>query len=99
MVDGRPGLARSEPATPGLIQVTPDGTVVIHGPDGPTIGGYSRLGVVASADFWRVGQLTPAEQVALTPISLEAAHELRESQNRDFSRLMNQFRLGSGLLE
>lgn len=53
-----PGPERiSEPAVPGTIQVTNDGSLVVLGPDGPTIGGYRKIAVVASDDIARIGQL------------------------------------------
>jgi allophanate hydrolase subunit 2 len=58
-----PGPERvSEPACPGTIQVTNDGSLIILGPDGPTIGGYRKIGVVASEDMDLVGQLRPGGQ-------------------------------------
>lgn len=63
----------SEPVVPGTIQWTPGGGLLILGPDGPTIGGYRRLGVVCSPDLCRVGQLGVGRPVALSPVSIEEA--------------------------
>jgi len=55
-----PGVERlSEPACPGAIQVTNDGNLIILGPDGPTIGGYRKIGVVSNKDMDLVAQLRP----------------------------------------
>jgi len=55
-----PGEERlSEPACPGLIQVSNDGSLIVLGPDGPTIGGYRKIAVVCSADLDRLAQLRP----------------------------------------
>ena len=72
-----PGAERlSEPACPGAIQVTNDGSVIILGPDGPTIGGYRKVGVVCSADLDTLGQLRPGGPVRFEEVSKEAALSL-----------------------
>jgi allophanate hydrolase subunit 2 len=53
----------SEPMAVGAIQVTNAGQPIIIGPDGPTIGGYPVVGVVANSDLDRVGQLAPGSEV------------------------------------
>lgn len=75
----------SEPCTPGTVQVAGDGVLLVHGPDGPTIGGYTKLGVVARVDFDRLGQLRPGESVCFEDVSAEEARELwaRERRRRD----------------
>ena len=52
-----PSIA-SMPVVPGAIQLTPDGTVIVLGPDGGLTGGYPIIGVVASAHFDRMADLT-----------------------------------------
>ena len=47
------GLARSEPSVCGAIQVTPSSELLVYGPDGPTIGGYQKIGTVIRADLDR----------------------------------------------
>lgn len=66
----------SEPSVIGAVQVTEDGTLIIHGPDGPTIGGYHILGGVVRADLDRVGQLKPGDKIQFERISIEDAREL-----------------------
>ena len=56
-ITGYPDLNSSEPTAPGVIQVTPDGRLIILGPDGPTIGGYSRIGSVIDADLPLLGRI------------------------------------------
>lgn len=66
-ITGVEDLPHSEPACPGLIQLTPSGTVIILGPDGPTIGGYRRLGTVKREDLgilYRTGFQRPVRFVA-----------------------------------
>ncbi len=73
----------SEPAGYGAVQITPDGTPIVLGPDGPTIGGYPKIAYVISADFDRLGQLRPGQTISLDEVSLEEARGLaREHQAR-----------------
>ncbi len=74
--EGLPGLGLSEASMPGVIQVTPDGTLLIHGMDGPTIGGYPKAGGVISADWDKVGQLRAGDRVEFTEVCLEEAEGL-----------------------
>jgi allophanate hydrolase subunit 2 len=39
-----PSLQKSEPSIAGAIQITPGGSFLIHGPEGPTLGGYPKVG-------------------------------------------------------
>lgn len=66
----------SEPTCVGAIQRTPDGTLIILGPDGPTIGGYPKVAVVCSSDRSRLGQIKPGEEIRFTEIALERARAL-----------------------
>ncbi len=66
----------SEPATPGVIQITPEGLPIILGPDGPTIGGYPRAGVVVTADLPKLAQIRPGDLIRFSSVSLATAREL-----------------------
>ncbi len=46
---------------------------VILGPDGPSLGGFVCPAVVAAAERWKLGQLSPGDRVRLVPWSAEAA--------------------------
>lgn len=61
------GELPSEPMCVGTIQATPSGQLVIIGPDGPTIGGYPKVGVVPQEEMDKVAQLLPGETVRLVP--------------------------------
>ncbi len=63
----------SEPAVPGLIQQTPGGQIIVLGPDGPVSGGYRRLGVVISADWPYLAQLTVNTNYEFIPVNREIA--------------------------
>jgi allophanate hydrolase subunit 2 len=68
----------SEPATPGVVQITREGLPIILGPDGPTIGGYPRAGVVISVDVPKLAQLKPGDSVRFTKVSIKAAREFSQ---------------------
>jgi len=57
----------SEPATPGVVQITPEGLPIILGPDGPTIGGYPRAAVVISGELPALAQLRPGDEIQFEP--------------------------------
>jgi allophanate hydrolase subunit 2 len=56
----------SRPVDVGQIQLTPDGTAIILGPDGPTIGGYPIVASVHPYHLARVAQWTPGLIVWMT---------------------------------
>lgn len=72
----------SEPTCVGAIQLTPSGQLIVIGPDGPTIGGYPKLGTVIEADLDFVARLLPGTRVVLQPIDWEVA--IREAERRDY---------------
>ena len=71
----------SEPACVGTVQIANDGTPIILGPDGPTIGGYPKIAVVASCDVGRIGQLQPGEAVCFDLVTIEEARSFAIEAN------------------
>jgi len=68
----------SAPACIGTIQLPPGGEPIVLMPDGPTVGGYPRMAVVATADLGRLAQRRPGEVVRFEPVELaEARARLR----------------------
>lgn len=53
----------SEPVRVGSVQVPPDGQPVITLYDGPTVGGYAKIALVAAADLDRLVQTRPGQPV------------------------------------
>jgi allophanate hydrolase subunit 2 len=53
----------SEPVRVGVIQVPESGQPIITMRDGPTVGGYPKLGVVDAADLSWLAQCRPGQQV------------------------------------
>lgn len=60
----------------GAIQLPPSGEPVILGADGQTTGGYRVPLVVASVDWWRVGQARPGDHVRLRLLDDDEAAEV-----------------------
>jgi allophanate hydrolase subunit 1 len=49
----------------GTVQLHPDGSLVVMGPDHPVTGGYLQPMTVIVADRWKLGQLMPGERVTI----------------------------------
>jgi allophanate hydrolase subunit 2 len=69
----KPGELVSEAVSPGAMQVTNDGQVIVLGVDGQTIGGYPKVGHVIRADLDRLAQIRPGEKVCFVYVSQEEA--------------------------
>lgn len=73
--------APSEPAIPGTIELTNDGSLIVLLADGPTTGGYPKPGVVIQADIPVVAQRKPGASlrfVEVTPtVAIIAANKAR----------------------
>ncbi|HWC97044.1 MAG TPA: biotin-dependent carboxyltransferase family protein [Candidatus Sulfopaludibacter sp.] len=74
----------------GAIQVPPDGQPIILFVEHQTTGGYPKPANVISADFWRLGQLRPRDQVRFEQVTIEDAVELLRDQERWLYRLGNE---------
>jgi KipI family sensor histidine kinase inhibitor len=66
----------------GAIQLPPSGEPVILGADGQTTGGYRVPLVVASADWWRIGQARPGDHVRLRLLDDDEAAEVARRERR-----------------
>lgn len=53
----------SEPVLPGTIQMPPDGQPIVTMRDGPTVGGYPKLGVLDPEDLSWFAQCRPGQSV------------------------------------
>lgn len=56
---------RSAPCLPGTVQLAPGGTLLVSGEDGPTMGGYPRIGRLDGGDVARLARRRPGEAVGL----------------------------------
>lgn len=73
----------STAVSPGTIQVTNDGDLVLLMADSQTVGGYPRIAQVAAVDLPLCAQLSPGSSISFTEISRSDAEKLylkRESQ-------------------
>jgi len=57
----------SEPVMPGSIQVPPSGEPIVTGYDGPTVGGYPKLGLIDSVHLSWLLQCRPGQDVRFEP--------------------------------
>jgi biotin-dependent carboxylase-like uncharacterized protein len=67
-----PGQLLSEPVRVGTIQVPENGMPIVTMRDGPTVGGYPKLGMLDPSDVSWLAQCRPGQQVRFQP-----AHETR----------------------
>ena len=85
----------SMPVVPGAIQLTPDGTAIVLGPDGGLTGGYPIVGVVASAHLDRVADLAIGDNVRFARIDpVSAADEFTAREQRLASAIVRPEALG-----
>ena len=66
----------------GAIQVPPDGQPIILFVEHQTTGGYPKPANVISADFWRLGQMRPRDEVRFERVTIEQALEFLQAQEK-----------------
>ena len=72
------GEITSIPVVTGAMQLVPDGTAIVLGPDHATVGGYPVIAVVIDADLGLLGRLAPGDEVHVEVVSrAEAAAALQ----------------------
>ncbi len=81
---------RSEGLVKGVIQVPADGSPIIMLSDHGTIGGYPKIGVVVSADYDRLVQLTPGSSVKFQEVDLNSAETLFKLYDLETQNLISQ---------
>ena len=67
-----------------------DGSPIIMLSDHGTIGGYPKIGVVVSADFDRLIQLTPGSRVKFQEVDLNSAETLFKLYDLETQNLISQ---------
>jgi allophanate hydrolase subunit 2 len=77
-----PGHILTEGVSLGAIQVPPDGQPIILFVEHQTTGGYPKPANVISADFWRLGQLRPRDEVRFESVTIQQALNLLREQER-----------------
>ena len=81
---------RSEGLIKGVIQVPADGNPIIMLSDHGTIGGYPKIGVVISADYDKLVQLTPGSRVKFQEVDLNSAENLFKLYELETQNLISQ---------
>lgn len=71
----------SDGLLPGAVQIPAGGQPIVIGPDGPTTGGYPKIGVLASTDQRLLAQSRPGTAVRFEVTTLEAAIEARRAEH------------------
>ena len=74
-LESRPPQLVSEPARVGTIQVPDSGLPIVTLRDGPTVGGYPKLGVLDPADISWLVQCRPGQSIRFRPVD-ETGFEL-----------------------
>ena len=67
-IESPPGQLLSEPVRVGTIQVPENGMPIVTMRDGPTVGGYPKLGVLDPSDISWLAQCRPGQQVRFQPV-------------------------------
>lgn len=65
----------SDGLLPGAIQVPSGGQPIVIMPDGPTTGGYPKIGAVVLPDLRRLAQVLRAETVRFREVAWDEAHQ------------------------
>ena len=81
---------RSEGLIKGVIQVPADGNPIIMLSDHGTIGGYPKIGVVISADYDKLVQLTPGSSIKFQEVDLNSAETLFKLYDLETQNLISQ---------
>ena len=81
---------KSEGLIKGVIQVPADGNPIIMLSDHGTIGGYPKIGVVISADYDKLVQLSPGSKIKFQEINLSNAETLFKLYEMETQNLISQ---------
>ena len=81
---------KSEGLVKGVIQVPADGNPIIMLSDHGTIGGYPKIGVVASVDYDRLVQMFPSTKIKFKEINLADAETLFKLYEIETQNLLSQ---------
>ena len=81
---------KSEGLLKGVIQVPADGNPIIMLSDHGTIGGYPKIGVVASVDYDRLVQMSPGSKIKFKEINLSDAETLFKLYQMETQNVISQ---------
>tara|TARA_B100000579_G_scaffold78738_1_gene61131 strand:- start:1153 stop:2103 length:951 start_codon:yes stop_codon:yes gene_type:complete len=83
---------KSEGLIKGVIQVPPDGDPIIMLSDHGTIGGYPKIGVVISADYDKLIQLTASDTIKFKQVEISEAENLFQFYDLETKNILNQIK-------
>jgi len=83
---------RSEGLVKGVIQIPADGNPIIMLSDHGTIGGYPKIGVVISADYDRLVQLSTGSKIKFQEVELSDAETLFKLYEMETQNLLSQLK-------
>ena len=81
---------KSEGLIKGAIQVPADGNPIIMLSDHGTIGGYPKIGVIATVDYDRLVQISPGSKIKFKEIELSNAETLFKLYEMETQNLISQ---------
>ncbi len=81
---------KSEGLLKGVVQIPADGNPIIMLSDHGTIGGYPKIGVVASVDYDRLVQISPGSKIKFKEINLSDAETLFKLYEMETQNLISQ---------
>ena len=81
---------KSEGLIKGVIQVPADGNPIIMLSDHGTVGGYPKIGVVASVDYDRLVQISPGSKIKFKEVNLSDAETLFKLYEIETQSLLSQ---------
>jgi antagonist of KipI len=81
-IPSAPGGMLTEGVAMGAIQVPPDGQPIVLFVEHQTTGGYPKPANVISADYWRLGQMRPRDEVRFERVDIRRALELLQRQEQ-----------------
>lgn len=88
--EGMPRSIISEPSVRGGVQIPAGGQPIILLVE-QTVGGYTKIATVLSADIPLVAQARPGDRVRFMRVSLEEAHRAYSEQEEIIGRMSNYF--------
>ena len=83
---------KSEGLVKGTIQIPADGNPIILLSDHGTIGGYPKFGVVISADYDKLVQITPGSKIKFKKIDLKDAENLYNLYNMETNNILEKIK-------
>jgi len=83
---------KSEGLVKGTIQIPTDGNPIILLSDHGTIGGYPKFGVVISADYDKLVQITPGSKIKFKEIDLKDAENLYRLYNMETNNILEKIK-------